>query len=414
MILLPLKEDKNIAVGSLENDLTAFIRKSLQLLKRGLLLVKARLNLYTSVVIILLVGMISGCSKEPNNNGEGVHTMKWLSMSTNPEGARYIVDENNEPFHMFGMARCQYHSNDDEDPAYGGITGLITHFKYHGVNSFRLAVDNKKNGDITDLIEESGGYNPEGIQKYIDTYVDPDVQALIQNNMRVILDLHLYPPSSDNPAEIVAYAREHYFPIWIELAKRYKDEPMIAMYELWNEPYPADQGTLKLTSEGKVADGKYAGYDWNADVRDFFVDLVKLIRDIDKRHILLISDFNAGWGTGWGTTWKGFTDDLDPGIHNIIFSVHAAKQHLDDDFLTYQQYWKETASQNNIGLWFGEIETEDDLMNARGIENLVAMLEDAEESYHFGAMLWRPHNDVANYSSYWSDFAKSYNTFIEK
>ncbi len=363
------------------------------------------MSIFSWILAALIMSVtLTGC-------GGGGGTMptynKWLAMSTNATGPRYIVNSTGNPFHLFGMARCQYHSIYWEDLDFGGIDGLCKHFKVRGVNSIRLSISQYRYSDPNDLIVESGGYNKAGIQKFIDTYVDPDVQAIIKNNMYIILDLHMYPPSSENPDDIIQFARDKYIPIWRELAERYKYEPMIAVYELWNEPYPADQGTLSL-DKGIVDSGPYAGYDWAASVRQFYIDCANAVREIDTNHILLISDYNAGWGTAWRITWEGYLDQLDPIYKNIVFSVHAAKTHLDTSFVYYEGYWANLASNHNIGLHFGEVETEGNLMTVTGMQNFVYMLDARRNSHHYSSMLWRPHDDERNYTSYWTDFAKGY------
>ena len=79
---------------------------------------------------------------------------------------------------MFGMARCQYHAIDTEDYQHytGEVAGVAQHFKNLGCNSIRLAISfNTAVDQATDLVEQCGGYNETGIQKYITKYVDPDV-----------------------------------------------------------------------------------------------------------------------------------------------------------------------------------------------------------------------------------------------
>jgi len=349
---------------------------------------------------------------------------RWLKMSANKTGARYIVDSGNRPFRLFGMARCQYHTAWESNIIAGGAGGLAAYYKELGCNSIRLSFYfNREEDPGRNLVEECGGFNEAGISRYIDLYIEPDLRAIIDAGMYVVLDLHEYPVPDDrnapDPADLLRQAREQYIPVWAELAKRYSDEPMVAMYELWNEPYAADQGSLHINSKGYIASGKYKGYDWNKGVCLFFIACVNEIRKYDTRHILLVSDFNAGWGTGWGTSWNGSPRAyknrslLDPCYRNILFSAHAAERQLHGDYARHRDHWANICDYYNIGVQFGEVELEDELASVQSISNFVTMLSQKEHTHHYSAMLWRPHLSMGgtngdDYASVWSDFAKAY------
>ena len=349
---------------------------------------------------------------------------RWLKMSANKAGARYIVDSDGKPFHLFGMARCQYHTGLESDIIDGGAYGLASYYKNLGCNSIRLSFYfNREEEPGKNLVEECGGFNEAGINRFIDLYVEPDLRAIIDAGMYVVLDLHEYPVPNDkddpDPADLLRQVREQYIPVWAELAKCYHDEPMIAMFELWNEPYAADAGTLHVTSKGYIGSGKYKGYDWNREVCKFFIDCVDEIRKYDTRHILLISDFDAGWGTRWGLSWNGAAcayknkSLLDPEYNNILFSAHAAERQLREVYSKHRDHWVNTCDYYNIGMQFGEVELEDELASVESITNLVTMLSENEATHHFPVMLWRPHLSAGgtngdDYASVWSGFAKAY------
>lgn len=360
------------------------------------------ISVLTSIFIIAL----TGCG----SLGGSCWGNKWLSLSANTSGPRYLIDSMGRPFQMFGMARCQYHARDTEDPAYGGAAGVAQHFKALGCNSIRLALSfNTYTDQATDRIVQCGGYNETGIRNYIKEYVDPDVQAIIAQGMYIVLNLHMYPPSDPNPANTIRYAEDHFIPVWRELAERYKDEPMIAVFELWNEPYPADQGGLSLGPDGRIASGPYTGYDWSGAVRQFYIDCAAAIRQYDTQHILLLSDYNAGWGTAWPVTWNGYEYAADPVFKKVIYSIHAAASQLDNSgFSYYNSWWANTATNHNICFHFGEVETEDTLMNITAMQNYVHMLDQRRNSHHYSSFLWRPHDDVSNYAGEWTGFAKGY------
>ena len=87
---------------------------------------------------------------------------------------------------------------------------------------------------------------------------------------------------------------------------------------------------------GRIASGPYKGYNWSDDVRQFYIDCAAAVREYDTEHILLLSDFNSGWGTAWPVTWKGYEYAADPVNKKIIYSVHANATHLDKEFSSYK------------------------------------------------------------------------------
>ena len=81
----------------------------------------------------------------------------WLKMSANKTGARYIVDSDDRPFHLFGMARCQYHTSWESNLIDGGAYGLASYYKNLGCNSIRLSFYfNREEDPGRNLVEECG------------------------------------------------------------------------------------------------------------------------------------------------------------------------------------------------------------------------------------------------------------------
>lgn len=331
--------------------------------------------------------------------------MQWLSLSQNKIGPRYFVDEDNQPFNLFGMARCQSCAIRSEDSYYGGVDGVCKHFKALGCNFIRLAVDVRtssgERGPHKDYIEECGGYNKEGIRAFIEKYVAPEVDVIKNNGMYVMLDLHEYPPSELDDMGIVDYAYKYYIPIWQGFAEYFKDEPAVAVYEIWNEPYPAD-----------VASALKDSPQWIKRIREFFFEAVKEIRLIDDRHIIMVSDYNAGWGKAWDYCWKDYCHKVD-NLDNTCFSIHLADKQLEKEAPEYLDWLLKTADESNVCLLYGEVETEPGIATTIGIENLVKLIDNSKNTHHLTAVLWRPHNDEVNYVSVWEDFAKRYTSKID-
>ncbi len=326
--------------------------------------------------------------------------MKWLKLSENKSGARYFVDEDGKPINLFGMARCQSCAVHSEDPVFGGAGGVAAHYKALGCNMIRLAVDVRtssgERGYHDDYIEECGGYNPEGIRAFIEKYVAPEVEEIKNEGMYILLDLHEYPPAELDDVHIIKYAREHYIPIWRAFAEYFKNEPAVMAYEIWNEPYPADVATAMKDST-----------EWVAGIREFFFDAVSEIRKIDARHVIMASDYNAGWGMAWDICWKDCCHRLDT-AENTCFSIHLSDKQLEKEVPQYTDWLIDTAKDNNVCLLYGEIETEEGISSQKEIENLVKLIKENEATHHITAVLWRPHDDKSNYTYIWSDFAKEY------
>ncbi len=324
---------------------------------------------------------------------------KWLTLSKNTTGPRYFVDANGNPVNLFGTARCQFHKYDQEWGIYGepGIDSLIEHYADFGMNFIRLSLN---------VPEICGGkkLTDEEINTYITEKIDPDVQGIIRNGMYVMIDIHMYPQqetkySVKTASEIVDYAREYYLPLLKGIARVYKDEPMVAVYEIWNEPYPADQQDLNHNVS-----------EWNSLVRSYFIDAVNEIRKIDTRHVIMVSDFNAGWGMCTGVTWKGYYKLLDPVYQNTCFSTHIAREHVTEQWGSYYSWYKSFTRDNNICMVFGEIETEGNLMNTEGMKTLLNFFEETKNEYHFSGNLWRPHGWNSEYHELWAQngWADSY------
>ena len=123
----------------------------------------------------------------------------------------------------------------------------------------------------------------------------------------------------------------------------------------------------------------------------------------------MVSDYNAGWGTAWDNCWKGYCHKVDE-YENTCFSIHLSDKQLEKEAPGYLQWLIKTADDNNVCLLYGEVETEGGIATTVGIENLVKLIDSNRNSHHLTAVLWRPHNDEANYVSVWSDFAKDYIT----
>jgi len=128
------------------------------------------------------------------------------------------------------------------------------------------------------------------------------VRAVINHGMYAIIDWH---GLGDDD---LAFLWGELIPLWEHIARRYKDEPGVAIYELWNEPV--------------------CGYQAGArGLRVWYREAIRAIRAIDRRHIILVTDWNMGWGWALESMWAphGRLIDIDPLPNNqIAYSKHMA------------------------------------------------------------------------------------------
>ncbi len=293
----------------------------------------------------------------------------WLRVQ-----GKYIVDASGAPFRMVGMARCQYH-DDHEKRIFGPLDLQLAHYKAMGINTIRLAINHNRDYD------RNGDYYRMGWEEFIDRHVDPEVQAIINAGMYVILDSHHITGTIEE-----AYRR---IPMWEALARRYRNEPLIAVYELWNESYLKPTG---LSPESAPA------------LRKWFKECIAAIRRYDRRHIIMVSDWNAGWGAATESMWTPDAFRIDEPYGQVVFSKHMAKDHCNPAFVANNL--DRVANQWNIPLVIGEMELEPDLQTAADLQRLLDLL--SADANQYGIWFWRPHQDKTIFADVWSPWALKY------
>lgn len=167
------------------------------------------------------------------------------------------------------------------------------------------------------------------------------------NDMYLILDLHAAPGGQGNdinisdrdPAKPSLWddpaQQEKMIALWRRLAERYKDEPYIGAYDIINEPNWgfADRGDRNGCRETG-----------NAPLRELLVRTTAAIREIDKRHMIIVE------GNCWGNNYRGM---FDAGVWD------------DNLALSFHRYWVSTAPDTlkdilalrdrlGVPVWLGE------------------------------------------------------------
>lgn len=136
------------------------------------------------------------------------------------------------------------------------------------------------------------------------------------NNIYLILDLHAAPGGQGNDLPIAdrdpakpslwesAANQEKMVALWAEIARRYKDEPSVAGYDLLNEP------NWDLDGSGDAHGCKVKE---QAPLVSLYKRAIAAIRQVDANHLLIIE------GNCWGNNYTGVVPDWDA---NMALSFH--------------------------------------------------------------------------------------------
>ncbi|NEU09647.1 cellulase family glycosylhydrolase [Flavihumibacter sp. R14] len=165
------------------------------------------------------------------------------------------------------------------------------------------------------------------------------------NEMYLILDLHAAPGGQGNDYNISD--RDPNTPslwdseenqnktvaLWRKLAERYADEPWVGAYDIINEPNwgfadPKDRNGLREPH--------------NIPLKKLMVDITKAIREVDKKHIIIIE------GNGWGNNYNGILPTWDD---KMVVSFHKYWNYNDQNSI---QHFINIRDKYNVPVWLGE------------------------------------------------------------
>jgi len=165
------------------------------------------------------------------------------------------------------------------------------------------------------------------------------------NKMYLILDLHATPGGQGNDLNIAdrdpslpslwqsEANQQKMLALWKKLAERYVNEPWIGAYDIINEP---NWGFESADDKNGCNETK------NAPLRKLMMDVTKTIREIDKKHIIIIE------GNCWGNNYKGIFPLWD---NNIVVSFHKYWSLNDEATIKGPLDIRE---QQNVPIWLGE------------------------------------------------------------
>lgn len=195
-----------------------------------------------------------------------------------------------------------------------------------GFNSVRLPLHWRV------LMEESepAVFKPCGIR-----VLDNVIQWCKEHRLYVILDLHGAPggqtgtnidDSERDLPELFTDERNRRLTVdlWRMLAERYKDEWIVAGYDLLNEPLP----------------NWFAQY--NHLVMPLYREIIQAIREVDERHMIILE------GVHWATDWSIFDEKPDD---NLMLQFHKYWNNPDTEsilpYLNKREEW-------NVPIFMGE------------------------------------------------------------
>ena len=168
------------------------------------------------------------------------------------------------------------------------------------------------------------------------------------NEMYLILDLHAAPGGQGNDLNISDRDpskpslweskpnQDKTIAFWRKIAERYANEPMIAAYDIINEP--------NWGFEDPENDKNGLKEQRNEPLKKLLTDITMAIREMDKNHIIIIE------GNGWGNNYNGI---LENGLwdQNMVLSFHKYWNNNDlksiESMLRYRDKY-------NVPVWLGE------------------------------------------------------------
>ncbi len=155
-------------------------------------------------------------------------------------------------------------------------------------------------------------------------------------NVYLILDMHAAPGAQNtsdfSDSELngdselfTSYTNQRWLAsTWKHIANYYKSEPVIAGYDLLNEPARPGVATT---------------------LRNIYEQCIDSIRAVDQNHMVIIE------GNWYGNDHTGLFPPFDP---NIVYSFHHYVGGINDTMTMYNQYRNDIALQYNVPLWVGE------------------------------------------------------------
>lgn len=256
----------------------------------------------------------------------------------------HVVDAGGRPVRLVGMGLSPVHS-EWQHGGFKNAAEVVAWYREHGCNSMRVAFSrNRDYVQTPDLIAKLGP------DEFVAREIDPQIREVVRQGLYAIIDWHpVLDPRSGVKWTAAEHARylEQMVAVWAAIARRYRDEPGVAIYELWNEP----------TWPGfKTGDPRQIPM-----LRRWYWAAIEAVRKVDQRHIVMVSDHNAGWGTAKEAMWveKGKLESPDLiAPPQIVYSHHAG---VLNEAQGENEAAEAFARRYQVPVAYGEVEVQPDL-----------------------------------------------------
>jgi len=184
------------------------------------------------------------------------------------------------------------------------------------------------------------------------------VQWCKEAEIYLIIDLHAAPGGQGRDGNINDYQpdkdslwenRENVrktIALWVEIATRYKDEPIIAAYDLLNEP-----NWNFVDAPGVHPNG--CSETVNAPLKLFYEEALVKIREVDTNHMIVIE--GNCWSNNHDGIWPLDDDNLALSLHRywVANTVDSIQKFLDLREEFNVPLWMGESGENNV-FWFKE------------------------------------------------------------
>ncbi len=215
----------------------------------------------------------------------------------------------------------------------GFLNNYITHedikyLKNIGCNHIRLPFHYKLFTDDLYMGNRNVGFK----------YFDKIVEWCKQEELYILFDMHCAPggQTGDNIDDSYGYpflfksqsSQDLMTNIWVKIAKRYKDEPIVLGYDIVNEP-------VAHYFENELDD-------LNQKLSKLYKRIVKEIRVVDADHIIFLN------GSVWSGNFDVFNEIID---NNIVYEFHKYWFEVNQGSI---QKYLDFRDENNVPIYIGE------------------------------------------------------------
>jgi len=260
---------------------------------------------------------------------KGTNLGHWLV----PEGYMFKMEQVNSPrkidellYELVGPDSLQVFWK-------GFLDNYITHddikyLKSIGCNHIRLPFHYKMFTDDLYMGERNAGF------KYFDRLID----WCREENLYVLLDMHAAPggQTGDNIDDSYGYpflfksksSQDLMTKIWVDIAKKYKNDPVIIGYDIVNEPI-AHYFNNELD-------------DLNNELFLLYNRIIKEIRVVDKRHTIFLN------GSNWSGNFDVFKELVDD---NVVYEFHKYWFDVNQDAI---QHYINFRDKHKVPIYIGE------------------------------------------------------------